>query len=173
MKIKGKKVYLTEGITENGYSSFLKWFTDIDVMRYIGFAKRVLGFKTIEEVKSFVSELDDGIFFEIYAYDNLIGYTSLSRFDGDECELGIVIGEKEYWNKGLGQEATRLTMGYAFGTLGMKRIVLSTSGLHEAAIRMYESCGFKIYVTKKDARDVFDGGKWVKSDTVEMEMLRE
>jgi len=158
MDIKGSNFYLSEGMTEIGYAGFLKWFTDIEVMKYIGFAKRTLRFKTLDEIKSFVSELDDGIFFEMYAKDNnLIGYTVLSHFKEKECELGIIIGEKDYWDKGIGQEASKLTVDYAFEKLGIERVVLSTSGLHEPAVRCYEGCGFRTYKLE-DARDVFHDG---------------
>jgi len=49
MDIKGSNFYLSEGMTEIGYVGFLKWFTDIEVMKYIGFAKRTLGIKTLDE----------------------------------------------------------------------------------------------------------------------------
>ena len=36
------------------------------------------------------------------------------------AEFGIVIGEKEYWNKGFGREATRLMLKHGFENLNLK-----------------------------------------------------
>ena len=172
MKLHGNKVYLSKGISEAGYHNLFRWFLDVEVMKNIGFAKRSLGFKNIAETKSFVSELEDGIFFEIYCDGNMIGYTSLSDFKEDSCEFGIIIGEKHYWSRGIGKEATLLTTNYAFEELGVKRVILSVCKLHGLAIRVYESCGFRVYDIRKNAREVFCNGDWVFADTVKMEVLK-
>jgi len=57
--------------------------------------------------------------------------------------FGIIIGEKEFWGRGIGKEATRLVVEYGFQRLNLNRIGLGVLATHEAAIRCYQAVGFK------------------------------
>src|SRR3990172_7921081 len=58
------------------------------------------------------------------------------------AELGIVIGDKAYWNKGYGTEAMRLLLHHGFTTLNLHRICLRVYEENMRAIRAYEKAGF-------------------------------
>jgi len=57
--------------------------------------------------------------------------------------LGILIGESDRWNSGVGMEATQMILEYAFHRLGLHRIGLGVFAEHKAAIHVYEKCGFR------------------------------
>lgn len=57
-------------------------------------------------------------------------------------EVGIFIGEKRYWNLGVGTEAMRLLLFYGFGTLNLNRISLRVFANNPRAIHVYEKIGF-------------------------------
>jgi RimJ/RimL family protein N-acetyltransferase len=67
----------------------------------------------------------DRISFAVESEGELIGQAELHHIDhfNQRCELGIALGE-DYWGRGLGQEATRLLVGYAFTYLNMNRVSL-------------------------------------------------
>jgi diamine N-acetyltransferase len=66
------------------------------------------------------------------------------------ANLGISLGERR--NQGLGSEATRLTLDWAFHVLGLQNVLLETLAWNEAAIRAYENAGFRrIGVRRKAA----------------------
>ena len=58
------------------------------------------------------------------------------------AELGIVVGEKEYWNRGYGTDAIRCLLRHAFGEVGLRRVGLIVDEDNDRAIRCYENCGF-------------------------------
>jgi RimJ/RimL family protein N-acetyltransferase len=58
------------------------------------------------------------------------------------CELGVGIGERDYWGKGYGREAVRLLLEYAFKYLNYRKVWLRVHGANERAIRAYRACGF-------------------------------
>jgi RimJ/RimL family protein N-acetyltransferase len=58
------------------------------------------------------------------------------------CELGIGIGDKDYWGKGHGRESIRLLLQYAFQYLNYRRVWLRVHGKNERAIRAYRASGF-------------------------------
>jgi RimJ/RimL family protein N-acetyltransferase len=57
------------------------------------------------------------------------------------AELGISIGERR--GQGLGTEATRLVLGWAFRTLGLHNVILGALAWNEAGLRAYERAGFR------------------------------
>ena len=59
------------------------------------------------------------------------------------CELGITIGDKDYWGRGYGREAVGLLLDYGFRYHNLHRIFLSVNGNNERAIRAYRACGFE------------------------------
>lgn len=73
-----------------------------------------------------------------------IGNCGLHRinFRCREAEVGIFIGEKTFWNKGLGTEAMALLLAHGFETLNLNRIFLRVYESNPRAIRSYEKVGF-------------------------------
>jgi diamine N-acetyltransferase len=58
-------------------------------------------------------------------------------------EVGIFIGEKEYWNQGYGSEAMRVMLKHGFETLNLNRIWLRVYEQNLRGIRAYEKVGFQ------------------------------
>jgi len=58
------------------------------------------------------------------------------------AELGVTIGEKEYWGRGYGTDAIRRLLRYAFEEMGLRRVGLITDEDNLRGIRCYEKCGF-------------------------------
>lgn len=170
MALQGKQIYLKENLSEENYPLLLKWLTDLEIIGYLYSAKRMVEFKAVKDVKNFLAEEKDEMFWEIYTQDNkFIGYTSLCSFQGKEqCEFSVFILDKNYWGKGIGLESTKMMLDYVFNKLRMKKVVLETSEFHEGAIKMYEKAGFeKVEIIPND-RTVFHDGKWVLSGSVIM-----
>src|SRR5262245_50947570 len=53
-------------------------------------------------------------------------------------ELGINIGDRRYWNRGLGKVVTRLLLAHGFDELGAREIELTTNSRNQRAIRCFE-----------------------------------
>lgn len=73
-----------------------------------------------------------------------IGTLGLHRINWREreAELGIMIGEKKYWNQGYGGDAIRLLLRYGFNQLNLNRIFLRVHVSNPRAVRSYEKVGF-------------------------------
>ncbi len=89
----------------------------------------------------------DGASFAIEADGKYIGQCGL-RFEGivettaQTCELGIAIGDKDYWGRGCGRDAVRVLLDYAFRLRNCHKVWLRVNGNNERAIRAYRACGF-------------------------------
>lgn len=84
------------------------------------------------------------------------------------AELGIMIGNKDFWNKGYGTEAITLFLKHGFETLNFHRIMLVVYADNPRAIRCYEKAGFVHEGRMREARYA-DGGY---NDVLIMSVLR-
>lgn len=152
----------------------MKWLTDVEIIGYLYSAKRMVDFKTIENIKNFLAEEKDEMFWGIYAEDDVfIGYASLCSFqEKKQCEFNIFILDNNYWGKGIGLEVTRLILDHAFNELGMKKVVLETSEHRRGAIKLYKKAGFKKTQLIQDDRTIFLNDEWILSGTIIMEITR-
>lgn len=74
-----------------------------------------------------------------------IGYIYFTNIDNKNlsASFGILIGEKEYWGKGLAKEATMLMLYHGFYVLGLERIEARQLCYNKGSIKVSEKCGFK------------------------------
>ncbi len=85
------------------------------------------------------------IVFGIEADEKLIGTAGIHRINWASRNgyFGIAIFDKNYWNMGIGTEATSLILKYAFEYLNLHKILLEVYEYNKRAIRVYEKLGFK------------------------------
>ena len=60
------------------------------------------------------------------------------------CTLGIYIGEKEYWGKGIASRAYKALEKYAKEYLNIRKIRLEVVKENEKAVKSYQKLGFDI-----------------------------
>jgi RimJ/RimL family protein N-acetyltransferase len=76
----------------------------------------------------------------------------------ESCGFRILIGPAGQ-NRGLGSEATRLTVGYAFEELGLHRVELNVFAFNPRARRAYEKAGFVVEGVRRHAL-LWDGERY-------------
>jgi RimJ/RimL family protein N-acetyltransferase len=64
---------------------------------------------------------------------------------GGECvghrELGITIGDRDYWGRGYGCEAVGLFLDYSLRIRNLRRVCPEVHAENERAVRAYRACG--------------------------------
>ncbi|MCP4761172.1 MAG: GNAT family N-acetyltransferase [archaeon] len=83
--------------------------------------------------------------------------------------VGIVIGEKDYWNKGYGTESLDLLVDYGFNTLNLNRIELDVYDHNLRAQKSYKKVGFIEEGRRRSA--MFLNGKY--RDAIIMSILKD
>lgn len=171
-KLVGEKCYLSPCSPEDA-EKWAVWFNDLEVTLPLG-DEAYIPFslpKTQEAVEDVIKQ--QAHFFSIVDLetDRCIGRTVIFNIDqvNRSAMFGIFIGEKSFWGKGYGQEATRLTLDYAFNLLNLNSVMLGVMAFNERAIHAYEKVGFKVIGKRRQARIV--GGQ--KFDVFLMDMLAE
>ena len=59
-----------------------------------------------------------------------------------EAEMGIMIGDRSYWNQGYGADTITTTLNYFFSSTNMKRVHLKTLTWNTRAHKCFQKCGF-------------------------------
>lgn len=59
------------------------------------------------------------------------------------AEVGIMIGEKSFWDQGYGTETMQLLLQHGFNTLNFHRIWLQVIAKNKRGMRAYEKAGFQ------------------------------
>lgn len=85
------------------------------------------------------------ITFSIEVEGRYVGGCGLSRINArnGNAEIGIFVGDKSVWNKGVGTEAMSLLISYGFDQVNLHRIYLRVFAENTRAIRVYEKLGFQ------------------------------
>jgi RimJ/RimL family protein N-acetyltransferase len=99
-----------------------------------------------------------------------IGFCGLhnARPEDRHAELGIGIGEKEYWGKGYGTDVMMTLVRFAFEQMNLNKVTLGVFEFNERGQRTYRRVGF---VEEGRAREEVykDGRYW---DVIRMSILR-
>jgi len=69
---------------------------------------------------------------------------NISETNG-EAELGIMIGDRDYWNKGYGTDVVTTLVNYIFRQTNLNRIYLKTLTSNIRAQKCFQKCGFTPY----------------------------
>jgi diamine N-acetyltransferase len=81
----------------------------------------------------------------------VVGVLGLERIDWafGRCELGIFVGQRR--GTGLGTDACRLALAWAFTIMSLHNVMLETYAYNEAALRAYRAAGFREIGRRRDA----------------------
>jgi RimJ/RimL family protein N-acetyltransferase len=143
--LKGEKVLL-RAVTPEDLPRYLEFKNDVEI-HFLGSdgPPVPITLETLQaKYRASMESKGDSVWFAIEADGKFIGQCILHNFDhlSATCEVGITIGDRDYWGRGYGREALRMLMAYAFRQLNIRKIWLRTTGNNERAIRSYKACGF-------------------------------
>lgn len=76
--------------------------------------------------------------------DMPLGSIYLQNFEEEnrKAEWGIYLGEEQAYGRGIGTEAAKLVLDYAFTALGMHKVVSRVLARNRASVRMNEKAGY-------------------------------
>lgn len=162
MFLKGEKIYLRAIAKSDVNEDYLFWINDPEVTSGLDSGKKP---STISELDQYVTRCisePNVIMFAIcdVKENKHIGNIKLDAFDSSArtCQLGLLIGDKNSWGKGIGKEACRMAINYAFSELNMRKVLLAVYANNPNAKRLYESLGFKLEGTLRE--QVFANGEY-------------
>ncbi len=171
--IYGERIRL-RAVEREDVKKFCVWVNDPEVTRHLTL---YLPISTVDEEhwfdslgkrdpneKPLVIEIRDGDGWKMIGNCGVFGIDPISRLG----ELGIMIGEKDEWNKGYGTETMSLLLRHCFETLNLNRVYLHVYAENLRGKRAYEKAGFVEEGRLREA--VYKRGKY--DDVIVMSVLR-
>ena len=146
--VEGNKIALGP-LIKSDLDRLWRWVNDKEVTQYLHLFPFLMSRETEEKwLQRALESSDKDLIFAILLKPDYIhiGNVGLHRIDliNSHAEIGILIGEKQYWNKGYGTEAMILALDYAFNVIGLHKVYLRVMEFNKRGIRCYEKVGFKI-----------------------------
>ncbi len=138
--------------------AFVRWFNDPEVIRNLKIVQPLsLGqeeqwytdilTKPEEEQPLCMEVMQD----DVWVFIGNLGFMDINHHDRS-AELGIAIGEKQFWGQGYGTEALQLLVQHGFENLNLNRIYLHVYETNPRAVCSYEKAGFSVDGRLRQAR---------------------
>lgn len=150
LELEGTHIVLREFTEENLRDPrYISWLRDLEVVGAINRTEYLvpIKFKKIEQYVHNLFESKSDAFFAIYHADDdaFIGTLRILNIDwhARTAEIGILIGDKNYWGKGLAKDAVSTACKYAFSTLSMHKLSASNLATNIAMCKCFERLGFQ------------------------------
>lgn len=161
--LNGKSIYLRGIDISDATENYLSWLNDEEITKGLltGYYPSTMG-----DLRKFIESINqnpNAVMFAICDRETNkhIGNIKIDRFDwiSRTCELGILIGDKNYWGKGVGKEACSLVIQYAFHKINFRKVLLTVYNNNPAAIKLYQKLGFVMEGTLR--KHIFVEGEYI------------
>ena len=153
--------------------TYVNWLNDSDVCKYN--SHHVFPY-TLELAKQYVQDVQTSrrdLVLAIIAKASgaHIGNISLQKINtvDQNAEYAIILGDKNYWGKGIAKEASQMIIRHGFDALNLHRIYCGTSAANMPMQKLAAALGFSEEGRRKEA--MFKNGAFV--DMIEYGLLRE
>lgn len=164
----GKKVNLRKLTTEDATEEYLSWLNDYEVTKYT--ESRFFP-KTNVEIEGYIESCNNcnNVAFAIIDKDEEahIGNIKLGNINWIHryADIGLIVGNREFWGKGIATEAIGLVSDYGFKQLNLRKIFAGAYSVNFASIRAFEKNGFFVSHTEKEK--FFFEGKYIDAVILE------
>lgn len=154
--LKGNGFYLRELRVSDLDGDWYAWFNDAETTRWQN--KKIFPNTRLKQRAYFdylASSSSDVVLAMVEGGGNRhIGNVGLHKIDWvhRSAELGIVIGNREFWGRGFGKQAWQLITDYGFDTLNLHRVYAWIVANNFSSARCAEAAGFR---KEGSVRDMF------------------
>jgi RimJ/RimL family protein N-acetyltransferase len=170
MRIEGQKIMLRD-MEKRDVALKVKWFNDPDVNKTLLVEEKLELDKSIEWFERTRNDASRRDFVIETAEGKPIGIIALVHISDAHktAEIYIVIGEKDYWGKGVMLEAESLLIGWAFNFLKLEKIWADVYPNNIASIVTMKKLGFQIEGTLRREKKI----RGLRIDVIRVGLLRE
>lgn len=129
--------------------SYREWLRDVDVVGTLNLPRYVSGAVTDAEIAEYCRRLmasPDVLYFAIEVDGDGFAGTAkagpIDRYAGT-ADIGIMIGRKDLWGRGLASETIALIARHLFDTVGLRKLTAGSMANNPAMVRVFEKLGFR------------------------------
>lgn len=148
--LKGGLVTLKAFQTHHIYApEYLSWLRDPEVVRTLNlpaYLETLLELNELEEYCHRLIASDRDVFVALHSAknDEFIGTCKIAHIDwyAATADIGIMIGNKSYWGKGVASEAIHMLCSFAFEKMNFRKLTAGAMGTNKAMIKVFQKYGF-------------------------------
>lgn len=147
VKITGDRIYLRTITISDVNKNYLQWMNDKEIVKYL--ESRFTNY-SMEDLIDYVIKTtsnSDILFLAIISKEENkhIGNIKLGPINRMHlfANMGIIIGEKNYWGKGYATEAIKIVVDYAFNKLNLHKITAGVYVENTRSKKVFLKAGFK------------------------------
>jgi [ribosomal protein S5]-alanine N-acetyltransferase len=160
--LKGQRIHLRALMEKDLNDTYLQWLNDEEVCRSNSHA---IFPNTEHKMKSYFEGLKNGTQQVVMGIIDSqsgkhIGNVALQNINwiSRNAEFAILLGDKEFWGGGYGEEAARLIVEYGFSRLNLHRIYCGTFDDNEGMRKLAAKLKMKEEGVRRDA--AYKGGAY-------------
>ncbi|MEM9500356.1 MAG: GNAT family protein [Pseudomonadota bacterium] len=158
LELVGEKVRLRPFGSSDITDPYIGWLNDPEVTR---FSNQRFRHHTCESCMAYLASFAGtrNVFVSVRekAGNASIGtMTAYRNLNHDTCDVGIMIGNRDYWGGGYGQEAWNLLTDWLIIEVGVRKITAGCLAVNGAMITLMERSGMVPDGVRK-GQEIFDG----------------
>lgn len=154
LKLEGNTIYLSPLDHKHASLEYVDWLNDCEINQYLESRHTLQNMSSVRQFIDNCNQHKDIHLFGIFTNDGMhIGNIKAGPEDNrnKKIDVGLMIGNKEYWGKNIGTEAIELITKYIFDNLDINRI---EAGCYEDNIgskKAFEKNGYSVEGFRKEA----------------------
>ena len=144
--IQGKKIYLRSITLQDCTEKYVNWLNDNEINEYL---ESRLSVQTKESVSQFVKNMIESIDNYMFVIVNIdtgkhIGNVKIGpiHYIYKHTFVGYLIGDKNFWGKGLATEAVYLVSKFCFDDLKLNKVNAGVIASNIGSIKVLNKLGF-------------------------------
>jgi ribosomal-protein-alanine N-acetyltransferase len=149
----GSLFFLGELTVSHVDDRYVNWLLDPKVNKFMEVKNTLV---SIESQRDFINGINlspNSLIFGIFTESGLlIGSIKCGpiSFEEKSAEIGLMIGDKDYWGKGIGTESIRLICEFARTELNLTYLTAGVYSKNTGSFRAFKTNGFEIQSILKD-----------------------
>jgi len=143
--LKGKSIILRKLSIEDASEEYLNWMNDYEVVKFTESRYMV---HTMESLKNFILHVNNDYNYCFAMVDiasgKHIGNIKIGNIHPiyKYADVGLIIGNKDFYGKGIATEALKLCIEFAFKQLKLHRLWAGIYDVNVGSIKAFERAGF-------------------------------
>lgn len=158
--LEGAQVRLRPMTAADADGPYLRWMNDPEITRYLESRDRTY---TPADLRSYIEETVSNPANHFFAIELLedgrhVGNIKLGPVEWrhGRGDIGIIVGERAVWGRGIATEAVRLLSTWALAEMGLRKVTAGAYSSNAGSVRAFERAGFHVEAVRA-AHYVSDG----------------
>jgi ribosomal-protein-alanine N-acetyltransferase len=161
--LRSDKIFLSSLRPEDVTQAYVAWMNDPEIVQFTESRFTSHSTESIHEFVQACARDPDVILFGIFdcATESHIGNIKLGPINRRHLlgDIGIIVGRKEFWGKGIATEAISLLRDYAFSEIGLHKLTAGCYSTNLGSGKAFEKAGFALEGHRPKHSRV--GNEWV------------